>query len=305
MSFSKLLLTPKYWPIALGLGIVRVLSFIPLPILDSLGCWIGRVAFKYAKHRRHVTLRNLTVCFPHLSEAEVLALGKKNFEAAGAAIFEVAYAWLASDARVTPLFRYEGLEHLQAAEADGRGILLLTAHACCLELGARAMTLKTPFHAMYRPHKNAYFDAWQHRLREKQSRREPIDRNNIRGTLRLLKKGEKLWYAPDQNYGGSEHVFVPFFGVNALTITATSKLSRVANAQVLPYYVFKKKDEKGKTYYLVRIYPVLADFPTNDMVQDCTRLNQLFEGWINEHPEQYLWAHRRFKSRPEGEPSIY
>ncbi|GBU10354.1 lauryl-acyl carrier protein-dependent acyltransferase [Gammaproteobacteria bacterium] len=301
----KLLMNPKYWGIAIALGLGYLLSFIPFKILRGIGSFIGYLGFYIAKKRRHIVICNLKACFPKLSEQEITSLAKANFKEMGIAFFEIALAWWWSDEKLLPLIRYEGLEHLAAANANSKGTILVTAHACCLELSARAVSLKTPLTGMYRPHKNAFFEQWQYALRERLSQHPPISREEVRKTLRILKRGDMIWYAPDQNYGGSEHVFVPFFGIDALTITATSKLAKVTKAQVLPYYIFKKVDENKNPYYLIRIYPILDNFPSEDVRADTLRINSMIESWISERPEQYLWAHRRFKSRPEGEASIY
>ena len=286
--------------IALGFWVGKFIAKLPMPFLLSLGKGIGNISYYIAKNRRHIIERNIELCFPQLSSAEQKKLVKANFQSLGMGIFETLVAWLKPEEQVKELFTYEGLENLEALKESSHGALLLTIHFCNLELGARAITLKTPFVAMYRQHKNRTYEERQFKMRTMQSQNEPVNRNEIRKTIKLLRNGKILWYAPDQNYGGSDHVFVDFFGIKALMITATSQMAKLGKAKVLPYYCIREGNQ-----YRVKILPALENFPSDSATQDCEQLNQLFESWILEAPEQYLWAHRRFKSRPEGEKDLY
>ncbi|KZX36658.1 LpxL/LpxP family Kdo(2)-lipid IV(A) lauroyl/palmitoleoyl acyltransferase [Wohlfahrtiimonas chitiniclastica] len=286
--------------IALGFWVGKYIARLPMPILLAAGKGVGKLSYYVAKKRRHIVERNIALCFPDLSKDAQTELVKENFNALGMGIFETLAAWLKPEAQVKELFIYEGLENLDAVKASGEGALLLTVHFCNLELGARAITLKTPFVAMYRQHKNRAYEERQFKMRTAQSQNEPVNRNEIRKTIKLLRQGKLLWYAPDQNYGGSDHVFVDFFGVKALMITATSQMAKVGKAKVLPYYCIREGNQ-----YRVKILPALDHFPSESPVEDCERLNKMFESWIMQAPEQYLWAHRRFKTRPEGEKDLY
>ena len=300
MPLKSILLSPKSWIVAFGLACTRILCYLPLPFLLTVGKYFGRFVYCFATKRRKITQRNIEVCFPHLTAIEQENLAKAHFECAGMGIFETACAWFKPRAEVLKYMDIEGLEYLNLAKAKQQGILLTTIHFCALEFGARGIAELTDFHAMYRPHKNTLFEAWQFKLRQQQSQHPPIPREKTRQALKILKNGELLWYAPDQNYGGTDHVFVPFFGEPALMITATSKLAKIANALVLPYYVIRRNNR-----YIIKILPHLENFPSAYLEEDCLRLNTMFETWIKEAPEQYLWAHRRFKTRPQGYKNIY
>lgn len=286
--------------IALGFWVGKYIARLPMPFLLSLGKGIGRISYHVAKKRRRIVERNIQLCFPNLSQDEKTQLVKDNFDSLGMGIFETLAAWLKPEKQVKEIFTYEGLENLEALKASGHGALLLTVHFCNLELGARAITLQTPFVAMYRQHKNKAYEERQFKMRTAQSQNEPVNRNEIRKTIKLLRSGKYLWYAPDQNYGGSDHVFVDFFGVKALMITATSQMAQLGKAKVLPYYCIREGNQ-----YKVKILPALDNFPSNSTTEDCEQLNKMFESWILEAPDQYLWAHRRFKTRPEGEKDLY
>ena len=196
----------------------------------------------------------------------------------------------------------EGAEHLEAALARGNGVLLLTGHFTMLELGARFITWHQPFHAMYRSHKNRLYETVMRRERERRCRLPALPHENIRGLLRAFKKGEAVWYAPDQNHGIRNSVFVPFFGVTACTVTATSRLAGLSGAAVVPYF---PKRLPGAAGYEVVILPALPEFPSENVEADTQRINELLEHYIRQAPEQYLWVHRRFKTQPPGTPSPY
>ncbi|MCY1556223.1 Lipid A biosynthesis lauroyltransferase [compost metagenome] len=129
-----------------------------------------------------------------------------------------------------------------------------------------------------------------------------IERDDVRGMLKLLRAGKVIWYAPDQDYGAQRSIFVPLFGVPAATVTATSKFARLGRARVIPFTQTRLADGSG---YRVVVHPPLADFPGESEEADCLRVNQWIEAAIRQQPEQYLWAHRRFKTRPDGEEKIY
>ncbi len=286
--------------LATGIFLAKIIAHLPLPFLLFLGKVVGWLSYYVAKGRRKVIERNIELCFPELSKAEQKKRVKANFLAMGMGIFEVVAAWWMPRKQLEKHIIYEGLENLEKQRASGKGALLLTIHLTPLELGGRAISFKTAVRGMYRPHDNEYYEHVQYQGRYEQSGLEPITRDEIRRMIRLLREGDLIWYGPDQNYGGVDHIFAPFFGIPALTITATSTLCRLGKAEALPYYCIRRGSK-----YIVRILPPLENFPTKDLAADTLRLNALFEEWILEAPEQYLWAHRRFKTRPEGEPDLY
>jgi KDO2-lipid IV(A) lauroyltransferase len=279
-----------------------LMSAFPFRWQVTLGRGIGRLIGKMARSRRHIAWVNLQLCFPEMSAEAREKLLEEHFAALGISLFETATAWWAPDKKLRGLAKITGLEHLDQALARGKGVILMTGHFTTLELGARFITCHQPFHAMYRPHKNPLYEAVMRRERERQSRLPVLTRDDIRGMLRGLKQGHAVWYAPDQNYGALNSVFVPFFGVPALTITATSRLARMSGAAVVAYF---PKRLPGVAGYQVTVLPALDDFPGADPAADALRINRLFEGYIRQAPEQYLWVHRRFKTRPPGCPNPY
>lgn len=300
--FQRRFLLPRYWPIWLGLGLMKTMAVLPFRWQLAAGGHIGRWLGKVARRRRRIAEINLRLCFPELAPAERARLLDAHFAALGIGLFETAMAWWASDERLRGLARVEGAEHLEHALARGKGVLLLTGHFTMLELGARFITWRQPFHAMYRSHKNQLYETVMRRERERRSRWPPLPHEDIRGLLRAFKRGRAVWYAPDQNHGLRNSVFVPFFGVTACTVMATSRLAGLSGAAVVPYF---PKRLPGAAGYEIVILPALEHFPSGDVEADTRRINELLERHIREAPEQYLWVHRRFKTQPLGAVSPY
>lgn len=281
---------------------MKLMAALPFRWQLTLGGWVGRGIGRMARRRRKIARINLERCFPEQSAAEREQLLDAHFAALGIGLFETAMAWWASDEKLHGLARVEGGGHLEQALARGKGVILLTGHFTTLELGARFITWQQPFHAMYRSHKNPLYEAVMRRERERRSRLPPLPHEDLRGLLRAFKRGRAVWYAPDQNHGRRNSVFVPFFGIPTCTITATSRLAALSGAAVVPYFPHRLPGMAG---YEVVILPVLENFPSSDVIADTARINALMEKYVRQIPEQYLWVHRRFKTRPPGQPGFY
>lgn len=292
----------RYWPVWLGLGLMKMMAALPFRWQLAIGGRVGRWLGKIARRRRRIAEINLSLCFPDLSSSQRTALLEAHFAALGIGLFETAMAWWAPDAKLRGLARVEGAEHLERALARGKGVILLTGHFTTLELGARFITWHQPFHAMYRSHKNRLYETVMRRERERRSRLPPLPHEDIRGLLRAFKKGRAVWYAPDQNHGIRNSVFVPFFGIPTCTVTATARLATMSGAAVVPYF---PKRLPGTAGYEIVVLPALDRFPSDDIEADTRRINELLEQHICQVPEQYLWVHRRFKTQPPGRPSPY
>ena len=292
-------LAPRYWPTWLGLALMRVLVWLPWRAQMAAGRGIGRLARRLARQRRHIAATNLALCFPELTPAEREHLLRAHFEALGQGLVETALCWWGHDAPLRRRVCITGLEHLRDALKSGEGVLLLSAHFTGLELGGRLLSLFTPFHVLYRQHRNPLFEAVMRRARERRFERA-IPHRDMRALLASLRTGRAVWYAPDQNHGGEHSVFVPFFGVPAATLTTPARIARLGRAKVIPFYPSRTADG-----YLLTLCPPLEHFPSGNAQADARRLNALLEDVIREMPEQYLWVHRRFKTRPPGEPDPY
>jgi KDO2-lipid IV(A) lauroyltransferase len=299
--FHAAWLGPRFWGTWVALGALRVGAMLPYRWQLAIGRRIGRVLHASMGRRRRIASANVGLCFPALSPGERARLVAATFESAGIALFEVAMAWWATDRRLRALGRVEGLEHLDAALGRGRGVILLSGHFTTLEIGARLLRLHRPFRPMYRPTKNP---VWDHVMRGARERHveQALDRRDVRGTLRALRANDPVWYAPDQDYGREHSVFAPFFGVTAATITATARLAGISGAAVVPFFQYRLPGAGG---YAATVYPALEGFPSGDALADAERVNRIIEDRVREHPDQYLWTHRRFKTRPAGEESVY
>ncbi|MGV8926715.1 MAG: kdo(2)-lipid IV(A) palmitoleoyltransferase [Ewingella sp.] len=301
-QFRASFLHPRYWLTWFGLGILFFLVQLPYSVLYRLGNWLGRTSMRFLKRRVSVTRRNLELCFPDLKQAEIERLIVSNFESLGMGLMETGMAWFWPDARVKRWFDVSGLEHLKRAQQDNKGVLVIGVHFMSLELGGRAMGLCQPMMAMYRPHNNKameFVQTWG-RMR---SNKAMLDRKDLRGMVHALKKGEAVWFAPDQDYGPRGSVFAPLFAVDqAATTSGTYMLARLAKPALVTVVLIRK--DKGKGYELV-IQPALKDYPIDDEMAAAAYMNRVVEKEIMRAPDQYLWLHRRFKTRPKGAPSLY
>ena len=216
-------------------------------------------------------------------------------------LVEFAYAWMGNARALARVpCTIEGIAHLEACRARGQGVLLVGAHFSHLELCARLVSQRFRIAGMYRTMDDPVFDhcVLQARLgyAEAMFRKE-----DLRGSVKHLKRGGVLWYAPDQDMRGKDSVFVPFFGIQAATITATHHLARLSGAAVIPF--FHRRLPRGG--YALRLEAPLENFPSADAAADTARVNATIERMVYEAPEQYLWVHKRFKTRPPGAPAVY
>lgn len=301
--FRAYFLHPRFWLMWLGLGLLWLVVQLPYRVLLVLGRGLGVLMYRVAGERRYIAERNLELSFPNLNAAEREQLLKANFAALGIGFFETAMGWWWAKSRLARLGHIEGLEHLQQIQQQGQGVILMALHFTTLELGAALLGQVQTIDGMYRQHKNPLFDFIQRRGRERHNAdATAIERDDIRAMLRVLRAGRAIWYAPDQDYGPKQSIFVPLFGIPAATVTATSKFARLGKARVVPFTQERLADGSG---YRLVIHPPLADFPGASEEADCRRINQWIEEAVRRNPEQYLWVHRRFKTRPVGEPRLY
>ncbi|WGK88687.1 lipid A biosynthesis lauroyl acyltransferase [Pseudomonas migulae] len=301
--FQKTFLMPRFWPLWCGLGLLWLIVQLPYPALLFIGRALGALMYRAAGDRRRIAKRNLELCFPEKSAAERKRLLKENFASTGIAFFEMAMSWWWSRERLAKLAHVEGLEHLKKAQREGKGVILMAVHFTTLEIGAALLGQQHTIDGMYREHKNPLFDYIQRNGRERHNLDSlAVEREDVRGMLKLLRAGRAIWYAPDQDYGAKQSIFVPLFGIQAATVTATSKFARLGKALVVPFTQERLADGSG---YRLVIHAPLEGFPGETEEADCLRINQWIEGVLRDCPEQYLWAHRRFKSRPPGEPKLY
>jgi len=282
-------------------GLLRVIVLLPYPVIISLGRRLGSILRVTVPYRRKVAETNLALCFPDLDPSQQKVLVRRNFQAIGISLMEMALCWWASDRKVAKLGHISGLENLHRALETGKGVILLTGHFTAFEIAGRLLIQHIPMCVTYREFRNPVFHRFMEQAREKRFQRA-IHRYDTRGLIQALRDNHIVWYAPDQDPGIKHSVFVPFFGVPAATLTTTSRIARITGAKVVPFHVIRLPDNKG---YQLTIDPPLTEFPSGDLEADAITINTLLEKQINQTPEQYYWVHRRFKTRPEGETGFY
>lgn len=300
-QFEARFLTPRYWGSWGVVGLLRGVSFLPYPGRILVGQLAGSLLHILMPRRRRIADINLQLCFPELSDAQRRRMVRRHFLCLGVALIEMGAAWWASDQRIRKLAHIKGIEHLDEALSRGRGAIMLSAHFTSMEMGLRLFSQVRYGYAIYRPQNNPLLD-WVIRSGRGRHRGKMFPREDMRTMLRALKANHPVWYPPDQDYGRRHSVFAEFFGHPAATITMTARIAKISGAPVVPFYFRRLPGFKG--YELV-FHPPLEDFPSGDDVADASRLNAVLETEIRGNIEQYLWVHRRFKTRPENLPGVY
>ncbi len=292
---------PRFWPVWLAIGAMYVAAWLPWGLKLRVGRLIGLSARRLARRRRHITETNIRLCFPELDDEQQARLVRDTFIANGIGIVETATGWCRDPEHLRHRVTFKGQEHMARLQAEGQGALIIGVHFSTLDLGAALHSLYFRADAVQRPHDNPLFARFMGRARDPYFD-AIIDRHDLRGVVRRIKAGHGVWYSPDQDFGREASVFAPFFGVPAATVKMTSRIARMTGAPVIPLVFHRNPDNRT---YTLEYLPPLADFPSGDEVADATRVNAVIERAIRKHPEQYLWLHRRFKTRPEGEPEFY
>ncbi|NYZ63405.1 LpxL/LpxP family Kdo(2)-lipid IV(A) lauroyl/palmitoleoyl acyltransferase [Luteimonas deserti] len=288
-------LSPRHWPVWLGIGLMALAARLPWPVQRALGRGLGDGLRRVLGRRREVAVRNLALCFPDLDDAARDALLRRHFHALGIGLFEFARAWWGSVDALRRGLVIEGLEHIEAARAGGRGVIVVSGHFTTLEICGRLMCDRVPLAGMYRPHTEAAME-WAVRRGRERYAAAMFPKRDVRGTVRHLKRGGLLWYAPDQDPSGGDAVYVPFFGRPAHSLTSTHQLARMSGAAVV-LFGHRRREDGG---YTLTLYPALADYPGDDATADTAVVMSGIEAMARLAPDQYLWIHRRFKRQPDG-----
>ena len=292
---------PRYWPVWLGMGILRLICLLPHRMALAIGRILGRVAHLVGGSRRAVVRRNIELCFPELSPGERDALGFEHFKALGMTVIEMGLGRWASDRHLRSITKLTGIEHVQKALASGKGVILLSAHFTTLEIMGRVLAQNMPpFDAVFRRNRSEFMTELQRTGRER-SAESTIEKRDIKKMVRSLRANRAVWYAPDQSYNRKGSEVIKFFGIPAMHTTATSTLARLGGAAVVPFFPRRSRDS---TYELT-LLPALEKFPGDDPIADTKRYVDLLEQHVRSCPEQYFWIHRKFKDLPDGYPDYY
>jgi KDO2-lipid IV(A) lauroyltransferase len=295
------LLGPKYWPSWFIAGMMWLITRLPYSIQLQIGALLGRLLWILARRKRHIATVNVALTFPNMSAEEQKKLLKANFRSTGIAFIEMGLAWWGNEALLKRLTHIEGLEYIQQAQQEGKGVILLGGHFTALIISGRLLSAQLPFNIVVKKLHDKVFETLMTRNRRK-CFQGIIDTTDMRGLVRSLRSKHVCWYAPDQDFGNRQSVFVPFMGIQTVTLTTTARLAKTTGAAVV-YIDYERLP--GTEGYKLTLHPPLKDFPSGDDYKDARRVNELIEQQIHKVPDQYLWVHRRFKTRPPGEPGFY
>ena len=284
------------------LGLMWLLHWLPLPLLGRVGKLTGSLLFMVLRSRRHIALTNLRLCMPELTEAERIDIARGHFQAYSRSVWERGILWWASEARLRRLIRVEP-GPVPVEEMTAKPTILLCPHFVCLDVAGASIAMVASASSMYVQQKNTAFDKV---LRAGRARFKPVKlftrQDGIKPILRALRDKLPYFMLPDMDFGEKDAEFVPFFGIQAATLTATARIAATTGAQVMPVIATFLPNYQG---YRVKFYPVWDNYPGPDMVAATRRMNEFIEERVREAPSEYFWTHKRFKTRPNGEPSLY
>ena len=283
------------------LGLMWLLHWLPLPVLGRLGEAVGSLLFVIVKSRRRIALTNLRLCLPQVSEAERINIARRHFQAYARSVLERGILWWASESRLRRLIRVEPAVPL--GEITAGPTILLCPHFVCLDVAGVAVALETSLCSIYTRQQNEVFDA---ALKKGRLRFRPVKivprAEGVKPIIRAMREGLPFFMLPDMDFGIKDAEFVPFFGTPAATLTAPARIAATTGAKVIPVIATFLPNYQG---WKVKFYPAWENYPDNDIVKATRRMNAFIEERVLEAPNEYFWAHKRFKTRPPGEPGIY
>ena len=290
---------PKFLPTWLLIGLMKLGAKLPFSIQVMIGKIMGTALYPLLSRFRKIAFINISRCFPNKNKSEVEMLVRQNFEALGISIFEIANAYFATDEKIMSMLSIHNEHYLTQAIENKQSVILLSAHFMPLMLGGRALLLKHHIANIYRPQNNLLFDEVM-RERFVSHGATMIKTKDVKSLLKAIKNKLPIWYAPDQDLGADKCIFAPFFGIQTATVSATARLAKNENTVVIPF--FFNRTESG---YSMNFEAPIENYPNADATISATMTNQILEAQILKYPDQYLWIHKRFKTRPEGESDFY
>ena len=290
---------PKYFLTWILILLMRVGVFVPFRLQVFFGKIIGKLIYPLMTELRKTAYSNVSNCFPGKKQPQVTLLVKQHFEAIGISLFETANAYFASDKKIKKMLIINNEKHFTEELKKEGGIILLCSHFMPLMLGSRALLIKHTIANIYRPQNNKLFDQVMVKSYVKNGA-VMIKSTDTRSIIKAINNSLPIWYAPDQDLGRNNSVFAPLFGIQTATASTTSRLAKNNNTRVIPYSFIRTKHG-----YEMSFHKPLKNYPSGDAIKDASETNQILEKQILKNPEQYLWIHRRFKTRPEGEENFY
>ena len=285
----------------LVLGFMWLLHWLPLPVLGRFGDAVGALLFGIIKSRRHITLTNLRLCLPHLSEEERVRLARQHFQAYARSVLERGILWWASEQRLKKLIQIDPAVPLASIQ-EGPTILLCP-HFVSLDVAGVAVMLESSLCSIYTQQRSKVFDQ---ALRKGRSRFRPVKlfsrAEGVKPIIRAMREGLPFFMLPDMDFGPKDAEFIPFFGIPAATLTATARIAATTHAKVIPVIATMLPDYQG---WKVTFHPAWENYPGDDMIAATRFMNAFIEAEILKAPAEYFWAHKRFKTRPPGDSSLY
>ncbi|MDR2925993.1 MAG: lipid A biosynthesis acyltransferase [Azoarcus sp.] len=281
-----------------------LVHWLPLPILALFGRLLGMFCYVFIVPRRRIAAKNLKLCFPELDDRARRRLLRRHFQAFGRSMFERGILWWASPKRFRRIVRFKGEEQMRALVQAGTPVIVVAPHFVGLDMGGSRAGMSFDGASVYaRQDNDLVFDAWLRRGRLRFGNQILLEKDEgIRGAVKALKSGRPFYYLPDMDLGCKDAIFVPFFGVEASTVTGLSRIARLTGAKVLPSVTRMLSGGGG---YVLEIGEAWENFPTDDVEADTRKMNAWIESAVRTMPEQYYWIHRRFRTRPDGEAYLY
>ena len=293
---------PRYWPSWIGVGFLRLFSCLPLPLIAAIGAVLGELLYRVHPGRRHVARVNIARCFPELDQPEHERLVRAHYRGFGQAALDIGIGWWSSPKRLARVVRFRGREHYDRALAEGRNVILLAPHFLGLEIGGMRLSLERPIVTVFRHPDSALIRETMYRARRRFGMLLVEHNRPLTALIKQVKTGKPLYYLPDQDAGARNSVFVPFFGIQTATFAVLGRLAALTDAVVIPCWT--RQLARGGGYEMIFETP-LEGFPSGDAHADTLRMNAAIEHAVRQAPAQYFWLHKRFKTRPPGEPKFY
>ena len=301
IKFTASLLHPKFILTWIGLGVFYLMSFMPVSVRHFLGHQIGNFTYK-SPRRRNTVSSNLRVAFPDLNPEELQDLAQKNLQWYGCALIDYSMIFFASRKRMSKTLEIEGEEYIEQAMQNKKNVIVLLAHSMMLEFAPVALGLKYDFFGSYKTSKNPVMDWIITRSRCRHASLVVARDEGLRKLVKSMSPDRLMVFLPDEDLGFDNSVFVPFFSRQKSTLTTTARLAKMGKAVALPAFTYYDKDKRK---YIAKISKPLENYPSTDAAVDAENMNQALEALIRQHPEQYMWTMKWYKTRPEGEAAVY
>ncbi len=284
----------------LWIGVIRWSGRRPVSARAALAALIGDLGWLLVRRRRRIADANLRACFPQMAAAQRRAIVRRMFRRVARGALDYGVLWFGSAAELQRMVRVDGIEHVR--DRGPAPLILLAPHFAGLDAGGMRLATEYRMATIYARQSNAVWDAQLRAGRDRFNVPVLIAKHgfDLRLALRAMRDGLPLYYLPDMDNGSANSIFAPFFGVPAATLPMVSRLARSIGARVV--MAVTEQTDDG---YVLHLEPPWEDFPGASVEADTARMNREIERWVRRLPDQYLWTHRRFKTRPPGAPSIY